>query len=478
MAAAPWYQTCLYEGIFQGGMFMVRKKWFHSFSQFVKGFVLLSFLVLVKPSADEGSKYRTAIREAIKGRDRSFLRSAPNSRDRAEDLVDQLTFRRLDQMEASGLRQASLKSQPWSDSYWPIYELGISHRYQDAEVPRSGNWGEHSRFLSQRVGRGPVASLSPAEKYDLLVGDVNFTLTRKYLEQGRSYADAQGNVESWMGLCHGWAAASMMHGRPMKTVWALAADGVTQIPFLPSDIKALSTALWSNASYGSRFIGGRCNEKNPDRSRDRVRSECLDTNPGTWHLAVVNQIGVSRRSFIMDATPDYEVWNHPVLSYSYRYYHPKSLKMVENLREAQMPVGEFPEDPLKGFRASGTELLAGVEMVVNFMVETSPSSVETDTEEDDAISTVVYRYTLELDHDSQILGGEWDRHRHPDFLWAPRVETQPSTMGDWSLDHAREQKSWLLETSIPSEWKSAARTSSSQMTPLRRIVEELIRRAR
>ena len=100
---------------------------------------------------------------------------------------------------------------------------------------------------------------------------------------------------------------------PAKTVVVKNKDGL-EIPFYPSDIKGLGSLNFAKKRYPTRFIGGRCNTKGPqeDSNGRIIDQKCFDTNPGTWHQAVVNQIAISKRSFIMDATYDYEVWNQPV----------------------------------------------------------------------------------------------------------------------------------------------------------------------
>jgi hypothetical protein len=40
-----------------------------------------------------------------------------------------------------------------------------------------------------------------------------FTLTQANAEGGRYYYENYGNVEAWMGICHGWAPASYMMKR-------------------------------------------------------------------------------------------------------------------------------------------------------------------------------------------------------------------------------------------------------------------------
>src|SRR6185436_9002354 len=98
-------------------------------------------------------------------------------------------------------------------------------------------------------------------------------------------------------------------------------DGKTPLLFYPSDLKGLASLLWATTDPPSRGVGGRCEDTNPKKDRNgRVISPaCFDSNPGTWHLAVVNQIGVAKRSMVIDATYDFEVWNQPVYGYRYRY---------------------------------------------------------------------------------------------------------------------------------------------------------------
>ena len=102
--------------------------------------------------------------------------------------------------------------------------------------------------------------------------------------------------------------------RPTKAIEVPAADGKTKIKFYPSDVKALASLLWANASPTTKFIGGRCNVKTRrpmQMAASRIRPAATPTPaPGT--LAVVNQIGKSQRSMVIDATYDYEVWNQPM----------------------------------------------------------------------------------------------------------------------------------------------------------------------
>ena len=107
------------------------------------------------------------------------------------------------------------------------------------------------------------------------------------LKEGENYYRTYGTVESWMGICHGWAPASYMERRPEHVVEALAADGQTKIRFFPSDLKALASLLSASGQFENRFIGSRCNDKNPptDVNGRITDPACYGENSGTWHLS-------------------------------------------------------------------------------------------------------------------------------------------------------------------------------------------------
>lgn len=46
--------------------------------------------------------------------------------------------------------------------------------------------------------------------------------------------------------------------KPVKSVNITAADGKTQITFLPDDIRALACLYWANGEFATKFIGNRC----------------------------------------------------------------------------------------------------------------------------------------------------------------------------------------------------------------------------
>lgn len=359
-------------------------------------------------------------------------RAPISSIDRAENLVTGGQVEsNIKEMARLGLENGATEIKPWSDWYWPIAVGQLSYRYQDenmitafeeADVDSETAWP----WLQQWHEENPalmldVNLLSPAEKYDILVGDDNFTLTKAMFQTGEGYYKNQGKVETWMGICHGWAPASYMLPRPSKTIEVTAVDGVTKIEFKPSDLKALGSQLWAAGSQRTKFIGGRCNSKDPaqDDNGRILDAKCFDNNPGTWHKAVVNQVGKLKSTFVMDATFDYEVWNHPVTSYSYTYFNPITMEEYDSLEEAIVRRRDHRDDKFKRYRSRSARYLVGIKMEVEYLVETMPSISSTDSSEEDAHHYAYYAYDLELDRRYNIIGGEWYQNKHPDFLWTP-----------------------------------------------------------
>ena len=356
--------------------------------------------------------------------------------------------------------KGKVEIQPWSSDYWALATGTTAKRYNNdmyEAVASSMKWDEINNYfdsndISDLANRyitdgtdidGFVDSLSPAEKYDLLVGDVNWNLTKNQINQGRSYYERYGKVETWMGICHGWAPAAYMDPRPRKSVKAVDPKGGI-ITFYPDDIKALSTLKWANGitveckgdakcthkaqnlRQASRFIGGRCNAKDTEdgiatdpETGAVIDSDCFDSNPGAWHKTIVNQIGVMKSSFVIDVTFDYEVWNQPVVSYEYTYFDPATQEEAD-FKDAIKPTG-FKGDKFAKHRQDNPEAewVIGIIMDVVYEVETSPVARETDDESNDKLTRVRYTYDLELDSEGKIIGGEWYNNTHPDFIWTP-----------------------------------------------------------
>lgn len=425
---------------------------------------------------EESESIRASVRDAIIKRATSESHhsfSANLNNDNPARLVDlgNGLIRNLDELHRQTPNFKRLDVQPWSDTYWPLYSGAAAWRYGDRELSAS-NWQEYFDFSHIQK---PVVSvqgqdredLSPAEKYDLLVGDTQFTLSKRSWDSGKGYYESNGSVERWMGLCHGWAAAAYMLPRPTQSVTVPDANG-EPLKFYPSDIKALGTLLWAEAPFETRFIGGRCNIKNPakDENGRVIEPDCNDTNPASWHLAVLNQLGLSGRSLIMDATYDYQVWNQPVLGYNLQYFNPQTYRSASDPADVMISLESYDKDRFSTYRSRRAASIVGVQMQVEYMVETNPTHRSTDMPRYDGVSRVTYYYDLEIDANGQVIGGEWYQNRHPDFLWTPT----PMAVAKSYYDGYGE---WDMSLPIPQNWQYQAPRASRYTQPMTAVVEAL-----
>ncbi|MEZ4871803.1 MAG: hypothetical protein R2827_06055 [Bdellovibrionales bacterium] len=411
---------------------------------------------------------------------RPMFEIQPN--DLVSNLVDTIEIiNDLYTMEERGLRFSQLDESPWSGDYWPIASGVLASRPFDPEFTYLYEWKEKKDYvednkvetvLSQRADPSPY--LSAAEKYDLLIGSEG-RLTQRMWEDGQYYYDNNdGEVESWMGICHGWAPAAFMMPRPRYAVEFKTADGARDLKFYPSEIRGLASFMWAEGNYRSRFIGGRCNEKEPELDDEGrlTQPQCIDTNPGTWHQVVVNQIGVARRSFVMDATYDYEVWNQPVYAYQYNYFSTKTMRTVSSLDQAIVPIDQMTEDIFAPHRSEKARYLVGIQMQVAYFAEVGAFLSEEDLSEDNIVY-VQYTYDLELDENKKIIGGEWYNHAHPDFLWVPIPGAKPRTFNDFGFN----PEELSFERPLTDEIKLKAQQNSRYGYILPTLVEAIVHRS-
>ena len=412
-------------------------------------------------------------------------RAPISSVDRAENLVSGNNVEsNIREMARLGLESGEISIKPWSDSYWPIAEGQLSYRYQDTEMKNAFeetglDMEEAWPWLKQWHADNPalmtdVNLLSPAEKYDILVGDDNFSFTKAMFRAGEGYYNQSGRIAGWMGICHGWAPASYMLPRPVKAIEVTAADGVTKLEFIPSDLKALASQLWAAGSQRTKFIGGRCNSKDPrmDSNGRILDDKCFDNNPGTWHKAVVSQVGKNKMSFTMDATFDFEVWNHPVTSYNYSYFNPITMEEVDTLEEAIVRRRDHRDDKFSRYRSRRARYLVGIKMEVEYLVETWPTNNKTDSHEEDAHNYAYYAYDLELDRNYNIIGGEWYQNKHPDFLWTPYDNSHARSTADRYLPDTLDINN-LSQYNLP----RLAPYASGRGQPIGKLVEALLEAA-
>jgi hypothetical protein len=382
----------------------------------------------------------------------------------------------LAKMEQRGFMRRELPATPWSGDFWPIAKGTIAARFMDPDFLELWDWLTRADYVKKdptaevlkREGEKGLARLSVAEKYDLLIG-ADDSFTQAMWAEGKTYQDERGEVEGWMGICHGWAAASIVDPRPMHSVVIQSMDQKWNLKFNPSEIKGLVSYTWAKNPYAVLSLGARCNKKDPAKDENgRVTdSECFDVNPGTWHKAVVNRVGREQKALVIDASFDYEVWNQPVFAYNYTYFNPANRQPAATLAEATVARANFTRDVFARYRSIETVDVVGVAMNVGYVVESQANTDETDRPEFDQIRWVQYLYDLELDELGNIVGGEWYQNAHPDFFWAPEDGAEPWNWADaqvktvpWSSSEARLPEliaapaKWMAERGIALRWIS------------------------
>lgn len=381
--------------------------------------------------------------------------------------------------QRQGLDQRATRFQPWSASYWPDLNGNIAVHYRDHStrssqlnffmtypISRHRFRGVFEKVLNgfqswdkETLGR----KLSPAEKYDLLLGDTNFTLTQSIMDELDFRAQHKlfsvnsdgtrtdesaiyqgdgriGNYEQqsvlqtanpknfvwaekgftlayWSGICDGWSPAALHLPRPVKPVTLIGAKG-HPITFFPEDIKALGSYLFArtNTPYfqtmNYQFSGMRCDEKGkPNRDGSGIVEDmrCNDVDAGVFHAVLLNRIGKDRIGFVMDIDNNVKVNNHPVFRYALDYYSPLT-NSPGSLQDSIVSIDQLPFDGFAERRNSKTRKVVGVRAKIdylNYIWVENRREWTTDAPEFDKVKTVEYEYDLELDEQGNIVGGEW-----------------------------------------------------------------------
>ncbi|MES2803220.1 MAG: hypothetical protein V4654_12055 [Bdellovibrionota bacterium] len=377
-------------------------------------------------------------------------------------------------LQQSRLTQGHTQHEIWAGSYWPIHQGLLGLRYADPAFPKSKdfteNYNDHLlRPPETLLFAGHINRLSPAEKYDLLVGDANWTLTKAMWARGQNTLIKYGSVPTWTGICHGWSAAVHMGVKaPRQSVVVTDVSGQHAIEFYRQDIKALMSYLWAESSTDSIQAGNRCRQDIviKDPYQRPVDASCLDSNPMSWHLAVTNRIGFQQKSFVMDSTTGSEVWNFAVKGYDYSYFNPRTFETTHNIKAAIEPIENMTADKFRIHRSPRAKYVVGVSMDVFIPSLITPAVNEG---RNDRTKSSNFVYDLELDEAYNVIGGEWHSYARPDFIWSYASTGRAMTAEDLTLT-----ESWDLDSRLPDSYAARAIEASQKGKVLGRIAEALL----
>ena len=278
--------------------------------------------------------------------------------------------------------QGETTKKPWTDTAWPLLTGGIGYRWQTDQSP---GYESPSQETALGLSSQEIAKLSPAEKYDLYVGNYAYSLTvsTEGLSQPPSPAD--------QSHCHGWSIAAIQFAEPSPVV-VTNPDGI-EIPFGSSDIKALLTFFTGEVVQPSAeetkplsflaeltSVGASCAGGSPSSP------ECADVNPGALHMLLANKIGLRDQAFSIDTATTSARRNRPVHSYSSEV------------------IGQRSPSPNASPDAQEELVVRSAVTYTQQIDATWEPQLNTPGHND---HTQHYTYTLELNSFGEIVGGQW-----------------------------------------------------------------------
>lgn len=296
--------------------------------------------------------------------------------------------------------EGQLERDPWAEDYWPSYLGGISMRWfnnprKRESGPERFDYQPPTRETVARMSLDEKRTLSPAEKYSIFIGDYSYRLVHAERERVVRVPGPGGAmivrpekpwlIPTWEGLCHAWTPASVFFQEP-RPITLKNSEGI-EVPFGSSDVKALLIRLvhedqgFSGESHFLRSVGVLCTQELDAGAEDEA---CTDTNPGAFHVILANRIGLLRQPLFADMHNGTQIWNHPLFAYK---------SDILSIREPEP--GAAPEAVRQ----------VVVRTVVTYAVETVPNWNAHGTSPKERILF----YSLELDGDNNIIGGEWLR---------------------------------------------------------------------
>jgi hypothetical protein len=315
------------------------------------------------------------------------------------------------------LPEGKLTNQPWSDTYWPNSEGGITARWRNSMSP-SKTYKYKSPYSPEEIDKMAVENpallneLSPAEKYDVVTGGYRngwplwqreAMLTTSLVSKGavpERVMPAGAKSCDWEGKCHAWVPASLHFPEPGTVdVDATTASGQPfKVHFGSSDIKALLIAgydMFLNQYPDYARAGSRCS-RNYRNLGAGSSSPCLDTNAGTFFVLTTNMIQEGKTGFVIDRDPGTQVWNQPVWAYQHTFVGDTC------------PI-EIKQPARKNQRVA--HIKTSLAWVGELHAQEAPHGDKNRVEIDN------YEYCVEIDEKDNVVGGAWVSTNRPDFIW-------------------------------------------------------------
>lgn len=354
----------------------------------------------------------------------------------------------------------------WADTFWPSAALSTNARWQGRDVRSPLEKYDAAAWQAPGCEAQPASTCGPSAKaawdaYRACAGPSakwhinNFQSIGSMFDgvdnDGQNGADScdandDEGPQSWWGLCHAWAPASLLEPEPQRAVeWR-------GQRFEIGDIKALLQTVYDRSD--AVMIGGRCNGEH-FAAGESANSACQDLNPGALHVALTNFIGINDQALIEDRVAGSEVWNQPIVGYSITQQEKITATRANQLVGASGPTWAFNPD---------ATALYEVELTIDYLVEGNASRLPLGMA--GYVSHDSVHYVLEVGAAGTILGGRYATDSvgdHPDFVWAP-IAPSVSSYGrnpNVKLEDVRELVRLSLEAAdVPRQVVSYASTES------------------
>lgn len=293
--------------------------------------------------------------------------------------------RRFDKLPLKA--ELAQKGLGWPGFYWANNRGGIAHRWRSKD-PQNFKYKSPDMYSARTLSRETINNLSPAEKYDLYLGNYNYDAVKKV------WANTSKGAPVWHGICHGVSPASLNHPEP-NTVVVTNPQGI-EITFFTSDIKALIANYYANeASSNVTQLGKRCFGRLLG-----FNGACNDVNPAAFHIVLTNRLGIEKTGLIADMDRYKQVWNHAIVSYE--------TQVVPMAYSESKPHRRSPKGTAKRIKViNKVKYAASIDPTDDKVIDTEKAKYEIKT----------YEYILDVDSKSEILGGEWESGERPDFIW-------------------------------------------------------------
>jgi Transglutaminase elicitor len=294
-----------------------------------------------------------------------------------ENLWENNYQKKFNSLPLSG--QVESKRTLWSGDHWSFNSGSINKRWYLENEESSLDISPNEQTIYD-YSMDDLSFLSPSEKFDLLHGSYNYPLKNEMSLKINPLA------LNWEGLGNGWASATLLHPEPRPII--LENPQGVQIPFGSSDIKAILSyyfAFGKNLPQ-TKHLGFRCFVREINSSTEPA---CFDDlNPKDFHITLANEIGLRKKSIIVDVDQFEAVWNHPVESY-------------------RIEIDESSDSRLKK-----------IKLYLTYVANSEKNSWEqilgTNLQKK---VTRIYQYELKLDTDGEIISGKWMSKDRPDFIW-------------------------------------------------------------